>query len=186
VDLCSSMNIPCHAISNHRLALSTAVKLGGAGLHRSAVQKQYLDNIDRCGGLVDVCVVTTNSWEDVKLAVALTKFNGVVSILGFPGRGQLTLERSSFEYNLVYDRQLSLVSAGFGPEKLGAGHEESGVLSNDMEKILDEINVGVLNSNLLIGRTMPATDLNHALTALSRKRDFTGTILLDWQNASFM
>lgn len=184
VDLCTSMKIPCHAISNHRLALSTAEKLGGAGLHRSAVEKQYLHNIERDGGLVDVCVVTTNSWEDVKLAVAMTKFNGVVSILGFPGRGLLPLEQSNFDYNLVYDRQQSLVSAGFGPKELGAGHEDISVLSNDMGKILDQITVGELRSDLLIGRIMPASDLNYALTALTRKRDFTGTILLDWQNAS--
>ena len=128
----------------------------------------------------DLIVLTTNGWEDLRLAMRLAAFNGVVTVLGFPGRGLPPPADNPLASELFYDRQLTLTAAGFAPELIGSGKENPAILHDDIRTILQSISEGRLDPNRLIRAVVPADELQKIYASWSDRRHGPGTVVLDW------
>jgi len=63
-------------------------------------------------GDVDLVVVTSNTWDDWKLALSAVKNEGIISVLGFPGRGQSAPDFNPLEPKFLYAKKLTIVYCG--------------------------------------------------------------------------
>ena len=170
----------CIAVSGHETALDIARMAGALSLSRTDAIAHHLDDTARAGGVSDVTVTTTSGWDDWQLSLSLTRFNGTICVLGFPGRGEPQPDENPLGSKFFYDRQLTISASGFGPEKPGTGEEDPAVLKTDMAQILEWIRDGALTPDLLIGETVRAADFPDACEQMANRRSHPGTIVLDW------
>ena len=180
VQLAHNFVADCHAISGHETALEIAKKAGATPMSRANAIARHLDDTARSGGLSDITVTTTNSWDDWQLALSLTRFNGSICVLGFPGRGEPKPDENPLGSKFFYDRQLNISASGFGPEKPGTGEEDAAVLKADTAQILEWIRDRALKPEMLIGETIRAADFPGACEQMAKRRSHPGTIVLDW------
>jgi threonine dehydrogenase-like Zn-dependent dehydrogenase len=134
--------------------------------------------------LYDLVISTSNTWSDWQLALRLAAFNGIISVLGFPGRGQPRPDDNPLASQFFYDKQLTISAAGFGPEHAGTGAEDPALLAADISQILAWIRDGKLVPRRLISDVMRAQDLAAAYQRLQSRDRAAGTIVLDWRHAS--
>jgi threonine dehydrogenase-like Zn-dependent dehydrogenase len=66
---------------------------------------------------IDQVVSTSNLWDDWRLALSLPRKEGVICVLGFPGRSKPAPDFNPLSSEFFYDRQLRIVACGFTPER---------------------------------------------------------------------
>lgn len=181
VQLLCHLGATCYAVSSFETALRRAEQSGATALSRTDAKARFLDDSRRDGGLADIVISTTNSWDDWLLALSLARFNGVVSVLGFPGRGQPAAAENPLASRYFYDRQLTLTAAGFAADNPHAGQEdEASRLKTDIATLLGWIDEGVLDPSQIILGTSPAHEFPQVCRDLSERRAGPGLIVLDW------
>lgn len=131
---------------------------------------------------LDLVITTSNRWEDWQVALRLPRFNGVIAVLGFPGRGQPLPRFNPLASQYLYDRQLSIVGAGMSPAMPGSP-EEDGLEAQraDLREILNQMADGIIDPSPLIEGVFDAAKLADAYEALSMGRSGSGTLILRWQ-----
>lgn len=152
------------AVSEHASAAALA-RARGAQVHGRA-SAQAMPEGEGC----DLVLVTTNSWRDWDLALSMTRYGAVVSVIGFPGRAGDTPRANPLDSRYFYDRQLSLISAG-----------KAGFAAGDLAQILEWIAAGRIDPKALIAAVHPAADLAGAYRALQAGARAPGTVVLDWR-----
>lgn len=170
----------CTAISAFESARSVAQGMGAHVLTRSEARSRCLSEISAGGGLSDVTITTSNSWDDWQLALSMTRFNGTICVLGFPGRGLPPPDENPLQSRFFYDRQLTVKAAGFGPIQAGCKDQGSDGLKEEMREILRWLDSGALDSNSLIAQTLSAAGGREIYERLINDRFAPGTIVLDW------
>lgn len=170
----------CTAISAFESARSVAQDLGASALTRSEAQSRCLSDASAGGGLSDITITTSNSWDDWQLALGMTRFNGTICVLGFPGRGLPPPNENPLQSGFFYDRQLTVKAAGFGPTQARREDQSGDGLKEEMREILLSLNSGTLDSNPLIAQTLSAADGCAIYERLINNRSAPGTFVLDW------
>ncbi|MBY0532207.1 MAG: hypothetical protein K2P86_09575 [Xanthobacteraceae bacterium] len=179
IELAQSSGARCLGVSDHSEAKDTAHSLGAGILGRAHVESQFgAKQPDE--NLFEQVLVTTNGWRDWKIAMSLARFGGIISVIGFPGRGQPAPEFNPLLPALFYDRQLTIASAGFASSALGEGRESPESLSRDMNDILRWMESGRVKPQRLVIDKYPASDLSGAYKRLKESNRGAGTIVLDW------
>jgi threonine dehydrogenase-like Zn-dependent dehydrogenase len=182
VQFARHLGAACIAISDFGEARARAEQCGARTLDRKQASQEAAAKTGRDGGIADLVVSTTGGWEDWQICLGLARFNGVISVLGFPGRGGAAPEENPLASQFFYDRQLSIVAAGFGPER---AHENAEILANrksDMARILGWIDAGDLDARLLVNRVALASKLPEILDEMANRRHGSGTVVLDWDD----
>lgn len=180
VQLLRHLGATCYAVSSFETALGRAEQSGAMALSRTDARARFLDDSRRDGGLADIVISTTNGWDDWLLALSLARFNGVVSVLGFPGRGEPAATENPLSSRFFYDRQLTLTAAGFAPDHPHTGQEEASRLKADIATLLGWIDEGALDPSQIIISTSPAHEFPQVCRDLSERRAGPGIIVLDW------
>lgn len=71
---------------------------------------------DNFSSAFDLAIVTTGSWHDYQLSMRIAGQNGIISILGFPGRDETLPTFNPFDAREFYTKQLSIHASGMLPE----------------------------------------------------------------------
>jgi len=64
----------------------------------------------------DIVILTANPWNAYRLSMEIVRQGGRVGILGFPGRQQLPPDFNPLDPGWIYEKQLTLLGAGFAPQ----------------------------------------------------------------------
>ena len=179
LELVKNAEAKCLGVSDHDGALASARALGISVAKRSEAETNF-GNLQPEQQLFEQVLVTTNSWRDWKIALSLARFGGIISVIGFPGRGQPAPDFNPLSPSLFYDRQLTIASAGSASFTLGEGRESPTALPDDMKYILQLMLDGHINPERLVIDTHPARDLTGAYARLKEPGRGAGTIVLDW------
>ena len=67
-------------------------------------------------GYFDLVILTTGSWHDYEFALDIAGQNGIVSVLGFPGRDGSRPEFNPLMPQKFYQKQLTIQASGLAPE----------------------------------------------------------------------
>jgi threonine dehydrogenase-like Zn-dependent dehydrogenase len=130
---------------------------------------------------LDAVITTSNRWEDWHLALALPRFNGIIVVLGFPGRGQPLPRFNPLASEYLYDRQLSIMGAGMSPSTPGSLEDDGPEVQRaDLRDILSQMVEGALDPSALIDGIFDATNLAKAYEILSKSRPGSGTLIMRW------
>jgi threonine dehydrogenase-like Zn-dependent dehydrogenase len=179
VELATMFGSKCLAVSDHRNARLSAQRLGGLAIGRNEAEERFVRGGPSDGERFDTVLVTTNSWRDWQIALALARFGGVISVIGFPGRGQGSPELNPLLPAHFYDRQLTIMSAGIDASAAG-GHGIHPALQRDTLQILDWMGTGQIDPSRVCMGAHPANDLIGAYHRLRMPDRGVGTLVLDW------
>jgi 2-desacetyl-2-hydroxyethyl bacteriochlorophyllide A dehydrogenase len=165
------------AISDHDVPQAKARKLGAEWAGPRAEQAERKAVL----GAADVVILTTNGWADWNLALQAAAAHGVISVLGFPGRGQPAPDFNPLDSAQFYVKQLRIQAAGLSPEFPDARGFLRFNERDNLRYIAGLITEGRLDADVLISGRYPAAQLTEAYAALEARRDSPVTYLLDWQ-----
>jgi threonine dehydrogenase-like Zn-dependent dehydrogenase len=182
IELAKSTGANCLGISDHEAAQQAARSLGVNVAGRAEAEARFGEQQSE-QDLFDQVVVTTNRWRDWKIAMSLARFGAIISVIGFPGRGEPAPDFNPLLPALFYDRQLTIASAGFASPVLGEGRESPASLRKDMNDILNWIAARRINPARLVVGTRPAPDLTGAYFQLKAAQRAVGTFVLDWSRS---
>ncbi|MCZ6773293.1 MAG: zinc-binding dehydrogenase, partial [Proteobacteria bacterium] len=181
VQQASMLGADVTAVSTRPEALALARRLGAASTLCPVGNDP--DSVTQEAGLqeLDLVITTSNRWEDWQLALRLPRFNGIIVVLGFPGRGQPPSLFNPLASRYLYDHQLSIVGAGMSPAMPGS-READGLDAQraDLREILDQMVAGAIDASHLIDGVVDAEKLANAYEALSKCRSGSGTLILRW------
>ncbi len=166
-------------LSNHQPARDVAKRCACAAMSKRHAAELFLGDPAEAD-LVDAVLLTSNAWADLTLSMAMCGFNAVVSVVGFPGRGEPPPDTNPLESRYFYDKQLTVTAAGFAPKSPGTGKETPDQLKRDMSDLLDAIERDDLDPSVLVASVEPADRLEQIYQEMTTGRPKAGTTVLDW------
>lgn len=165
-----------YAVSDQPAARALAGRFGA----RTAMARASGVDTELLPDGADIVVVTTNGWNDWKLALRLARRGGVVAMLGFPGRGQPAPPFNPLASEYVYDKQLTLMGCGAAIESDVPEHEARFTLKRNMAWLVDLVLAGQLPAGLLATDVLPAPSIESAYARLEAREPGLVTIGLTW------
>lgn len=128
----------------------------------------------------DLVIVTTNSWDDWKLALEVVRNGGTIAVVGFPGRGQGDAPFNPLASQYFYDKEITILSCGNPPDLSCPPREHRHVLRRNCAALIDAIRHGQLKTEYLTNLVYPADQLEKAYQDLSAGDRVNVTAILDW------
>jgi threonine dehydrogenase-like Zn-dependent dehydrogenase len=124
-------------------------------------------------------VSTSNGWDDWHLALSLTRKEGIICVLGFPGRVGDLPNFNPLSSEFFYDRQLKIISCGMTP---GVGMDSAraeSTLQKNCKFLLDLIIERRLAAKELISATAAWYDIGKIYERIaSREAGFWSAALI--------
>jgi threonine dehydrogenase-like Zn-dependent dehydrogenase len=183
VELAAKFGCRSIAISDHANARQVAQGLGARSIGRDEAEECFVKQKGIDDEHFDCVLATTNGWRDWQIAMSLARFGGIISVVGFPGRGQDAPKINPLLPALFYDRQLTIMSAGLAGPMPGDGREDPSALRHDTVEIFRWMRLGeIIPARIRMGMHV-ATDLAGAYARLKSKERGVGTLVLDWAGA---
>ena len=171
VQLAQALGGQVFALSNHTDSLHRAQSMGARGSWRKDTPHLARLLAELTGGSgIDLVINTSNSWEDWWLALSLPRKEGVISVLGFPGRGQPPPSFNPLDLRYFYDNQLRLVAAGFSSNVTVAPHEIRFTITRNCAYLMELLVSERLKARALVGGTKPAYQISSCYEALCANR----------------
>ena len=166
------------AVSDHPHPSSIAREFGARDVVKRADVAGMLDR----GELpyADVVVATTNAWTDWETALRLAAQQGMVAVLGFPGRDQEPPASNPLDSRYFYTKQLRIEAVGLSPEKADSRGFSRFNERDNLAFLVDRIRTGHLTPGKLVSGTFAGTDLAQAYESLARRDNSPITYLLEW------
>ena len=152
------------AVANSPLRAEAARRMGA---HQALLAEEISTDAP---GTTDLVVLTANSWPAYRLAVAMARTEGRVSILGFPGRGQPPPAFNPLDPSWFYGKQLSLIGAGYSPRLECEPRELRFNLRRNLLYLLERMADGALSLESIISHRRPAERMQEAYE-LARRHD---------------
>lgn len=177
VEQAKNLRINALAFSNSAHKLKLAKKLGA----KKVFLKSSSGKIEK---IADLVVVTSNSWADWELALRLTKNNGTIAVLGFPGRGSGLPDFNPLETKYFYDKRITIIPAGL-PHGLKTEKEISAAIKKNCAEILKLITAGKLHPKNLISGIYDYSEIDKAYKKLLAGDRKTVTFILKWPQGKF-
>lgn len=133
--------------------------------------------------LADVVVSTTNSWNDWTTALQMAGKLAVVSVLGFPGRGEPLPTINPLDSQYFYMKQLRIEAVGISPERPDSrGYCRFNERTN-IEFLARQISNGRLDSAQLTSGVFDGTEIEQGYRRLLSREHSPITYLLKWNDA---
>jgi threonine dehydrogenase-like Zn-dependent dehydrogenase len=182
VELAAQFGGNVAAFSNHREPRNLAAKLGARESH----SKSSTDFLSTPGffreSKFDLTILTTSVWTDLALAAQITRREGTISVLGFPGRGQALPSENPLDTQYFYDSQLRLTYCGLGPQAEAPPWESRFSTKRNCQFLLRLIAEDRLNAAAMFaGETTSFERLKDCYEELSKRRASTpSTFVLNW------
>ena len=182
--LAHALGAQVFALSNHADSLQRAQSIGIRGAWRKDTPDLARRLAEATGGSgIDLLVSTSNLWADWWLALSLPRKEGVISVIGFPGRGQAPPSFNPLDSRYFYDNQLRLVAAGYASDLAVPAHDIRFTRPRNLAYLMQMLASGKLPARALIGGVEPAPHIKECYEALSVNRTSACTVVLDWTQA---
>ena len=170
VEQAKNLNVHTIAFSDSQYKLKLAKKLGST--------KVYLKSKNRkLQNLADMVIITSNSWEDWALALKLTRPNGVITVVGFPGRGQKPPSFNPLLPQYFYYKNITILPIG----SLWAKKTKAKTVKENCLKILTMIGAKKLKPKSFISGVYYYKDIAKAYEKILARDQKSITYILQWQ-----
>ena len=172
VEQAKNLKLKVLAFSDSQYKLNLAKKLGAEKVFLKHKSKK-LEKV------ADLVINTSNSWEDWGLALRLAKYNGIISVLGFPGREIGLLNFNPLEPKYFYDKKIAIIPSGL-PRELKNEKEISRAIKNNCKTVLNLIAQKKLIPKNLISGIYHYKYIEKAYKKLLKKDRESITYILKW------
>ena len=132
------------------------------------------------GSSADVVISTTNQWADWRFALEAVGQMGLISCIGFPGRGEPPPDFNPLATEFFHAKQLRLEAVGMPPSRLDVRGLLRFTERSNIAWLAGLIACGKLNPDILISGKYPAANLERAYTDLVARKNAPITYLLEW------
>jgi threonine dehydrogenase-like Zn-dependent dehydrogenase len=163
-------------------ALGRIAEFGAWGCFEKSggqVVADYLKATSQDGA--DLVLLTSDRWDDWLLALQLARKRGIVSIIGFPGRGQEAPAFNPLDSQYVYDKQLCLQASNHKGEKEVTEDQALRIRRRNCRYLLDMIEAGKLPARSLISGESEWSELANVYEQLMVQRGGALSHLLHWK-----
>lgn len=168
-----------YAVTDQDHPAKLAIEMGAKEILRRPSASMFGKESGDSGG-ADIVVITTNSWEDWRLAMGAAAMFGTVACLGFPGRGEPLPSFNPLDSSFFYMKQLKLEAVGMSAERNdGRGFLRFNERDN-LNWLARKISDGTLKAASLISGRFEGSDLAKAYVNLEIRAGSPITYLLDW------
>jgi threonine dehydrogenase-like Zn-dependent dehydrogenase len=169
-------------IANSPLRIEAARQVGAhaALLSEDSNLKEKLE--DTFGEIgPDIVVLTANQWEAYRLSVAMARYGGRVSVLGFPGRLQPKPDFNPLDPEWFYGKQLTLLGAGFAPRADCPPQDLRFNIRRNLQYILELMAARSLRLESLITHCLPASRMKEAYELAKEHDKSLIAAIFDWR-----
>lgn len=132
-------------------------------------------------GHADIVVVTSNGWDDWRLALELARPGGTIAVLGFPGRGEPAPTFNPLDSRWLYDKQLAILGCGMVPDIEAEARDLRFTLARTFPWLLERVAHGELPARLLVSDVVPWDALPQVYRRLEAREKGLVTCVLDWR-----
>jgi threonine dehydrogenase-like Zn-dependent dehydrogenase len=176
----SNAGATVYTLSENEYSRDLALKSGAQAVYSRSELNELSDTLG--GRLADNIISTTNNWADWQIALKLCGQNGLISVMGFPGRDQDSIPFNPLDSQYFYDKQLRIQAVGMAPSELDERQFLKFNQKANIEFLLQQINLKKINPKLLISGILPWNQLDNAYQRLISRDNATITYLLQWKN----
>lgn len=166
------------ALSDHNGPASIALQMGA----EAVFSRQELSSLTESIGpdFADLVVSTTNSWSDWQVALKVAGQQGMIAVLGFPGRGEPQHPFNPLDSQYFYMKQLRIEAVGISPERPDSrGFCRFNERAN-IDYIANLITRGRLTPSMLVSGCYSGTNVLKAYQDLLERRSSPTTYLVRW------
>jgi threonine dehydrogenase-like Zn-dependent dehydrogenase len=174
------------AMSNREVALQQALDFGAD----SAISLKDLDAVNflveeqfpNVG--IDLVISTSNSWDDWKVALEISRDGGAIAVVGFPGRGLPQASFNPLDSRYIYDKELTIYACGNPPAVNVSPRDIRFTLLHNYEYLGEMIRQGRLQAKSIITETTSWDQLDRIYTRMANREEGLITAALQWQDES--
>lgn len=130
---------------------------------------------------LDIIVLTSSDWEDLRFTLSLAPAGGKVCVLGFPGRRDPLPPFNPLDPMLFYRKQLSLIACGYTPDVQIDARDLRFTVPRNAAFLLDLVLAGELPAARLVSAVEPWTRLHAVYERLATRDEQFLTAVLRWQ-----
>ncbi len=132
---------------------------------------------------IDICISTSNRWEDWRTALELTRRGGRIGLLGFPGRDDPIPNFNPLDSRWLYDKQLRISACGFSPDLDVPPFDLRHTVKRNCAYLLHRIIKGRLPAQALLAGCLPWRELDSLYQRLEAREQNFVTAALNWSGA---
>ena len=129
---------------------------------------------------IDMVVLTSSSWDDLRLAVELVRPGGRICLLGFPGRRQPTPPFNPLDPQWFYRKQLSLISCGYTPDVEIDPRDIRFTIRRNAAYLLELVLDGSLPARQLVSTVVPWHRIDDIYQRIASREEGLRTAVLKW------
>lgn len=181
VALAQAMGAKVVGIANSEIRAGAALQMGAQACFLSGAPDLVpsLKSIFH-GSEADIVISTSNSWESYFECLDVVRFGGRVSLLGFPGRAQPMPTRNPLDPRPLYEKQLTLLGAGYSPAAECELRDLRFNRRRNLEYILDLMASRRMNVGPLITHKLPYPRMREAYElARAHSKELVAAVF-DW------
>jgi threonine dehydrogenase-like Zn-dependent dehydrogenase len=181
VALARAMGAKAVGIANSDLRVKAALEVGADAAMLAddpALERRLGEVFGEAGA--DLVILTANPWPAYRLSVAIARYGGRVSVLGFPGRGTPPPDFNPLDPQWFYGKQLTLLGAGYAPRVECLPSELRFNTRRNLEYILDLMARGALRFESLITHRFPAARMKEAYDLAAAHSKSLTVALFEW------
>lgn len=139
---------------------------------------------EHSNGGVDMLITTSSSWSDWRLAISSVRKEGVICVIGFPGRVQPKPTFNPLDSQYLYDSQLKIVNCGYSPDLDVEPYEIRFTQKRNCNFLLGQIIRKRLPAANLISKIVSWRGLGALYEQMASKDRNIITGVLDWTKES--
>lgn len=128
----------------------------------------------------DLVINTSNLWEDHNLAMQISKSNGEIICLGFPGRGEQNIITNPLDSKYFYGKSLTIKHFGYTKSLTNSNLDDFDSAHRGLRYIAYLIESGKIENDSMIGSEHPWNELNSAYHYLQNSPSSFKTGLILW------
>ena len=129
---------------------------------------------------IDMVVLTSSSWDDLRLAVELVRPGGRICLLGFPGRRHPTPPFNPLDPQWFYRKQLSMISCGYTPDVEVDARDIRFTIRRNTAYLLELILDGGLPAHELVSTVVPWHRIGELYERIAAREEGLRTAVLKW------
>ncbi len=182
VGLAGAMGAKVVGIANSTLRSDAAEQVGAhdAFLSDDPDLKHRLEDVFGEVG-ADIVVLTANQWEAYRLSMAIARYAGRVSVLGFPGRFQPKPDFNPLDPEWFYGKQLTLLGAGFAPRSDCPPQDLRFNTRRNLQYIVELMATRSLRLESLITHRIPSSRMKEAYELAKQHDKSLIAAVFDWR-----
>jgi len=150
--------------------------------HARFFNKNESHNVTICPALggVDLVVNTSDAWPDYSLSLQLARRGGIITLLGFPGRGLQPPDFNPLDSQFLYDKALTLRQIAHVTDLPVPAIDARFTLKRNLAHLYSLLDDGRLDPAPLINTRFQQANITAALDLLENRTSAAKSVLLEW------